>query len=103
MSQDTFVRRIAEYDDYTHDDVDEVQILHALQHEAQQILMTDPLTSNLVPKAWKCRHCGRKNGAPNLQCIRCKAARCTCRHDTSNGAGHADECPVERRLCGELP
>ena len=34
----TFVRRVAQYDDYTHDDVDEVKILHALQREAQQIL-----------------------------------------------------------------
>jgi hypothetical protein len=24
-------------------------------------------------------------------------AKCTCKHDTSNGAGHANECPVERR------
>lgn len=34
----TFVRRVAEYDDYTHDDVDETKILHDLQREAQQIL-----------------------------------------------------------------
>ena len=33
-----FIRRIAEYDDYTHDDVDEVKILHDLQREALQLL-----------------------------------------------------------------
>ena len=33
-----FIRRVAEFDDYTHDDVDEVKILHELQHEALQLL-----------------------------------------------------------------
>lgn len=33
-----FVRRVAEFDDYTHDDVDEAKILHDLQREAQGLL-----------------------------------------------------------------
>lgn len=28
---------------------------------------------------------------------------CTCKHDTSNGAGHASACPVELAACGVRP
>ena len=29
-----------------------------------------------------------------------KGPACTCRHDTSNGSGHANECPIEIAACG---
>jgi hypothetical protein len=32
-----------------------------------------------------------------------RATQCTCKHDTSNGAGHADKCPVEKSCTGAEP
>lgn len=50
-----FVRRVAEYSDYTHDDVDEGKILHELQREAARLLAaheTPQPPSNLQVSAY---------------------------------------------------